>query len=170
MSALSLALPFPPASTGRPQVSAHWCLTRDGDPQAVELFARHYSCRHPERKFLGGNQSRFAGQGRPIVLIGVDGRSLFVWRKEEWRLDQQDGVCCAVFRNEGQVLSSVLIREAMRIAWARWPAERLFTFVDAEKTAKRRGQRHEPGWCFLCAGWERCGESGKGLVILEARP
>ena len=67
-----------------------------------------------------------------------------------------------VFRNEGPLLSSDLIREACGIAWERWPGERLFTHVNPSKV-----QSTNPGYCFLRAGWRRCGKTKGGLVILE---
>lgn len=146
---LNAALPYRPVEIGRSRVSEHWCLTRDGDPQAVELFRRHYSCQDPAKKLLGGNYSRFAGQGQPLVLIDTEAQALFVWRKEAFRLDDQSGVCCSVFRNEGPVRSSDLIREAMVLAWERWPGERLFTFVDETKIRPCS----MPGRCFKKAGW-----------------
>lgn len=101
-----------------------------------------------------------------MVLISTDGRALFVWRREQYRRDAQEGVNCTVFRNEGEQLSSRLIREAMELAWRRWPGERLFTFVNPRKVQSRN-----PGYCFLCAGWRRVGRTKeKRLLILEALP
>ena len=178
MSAVTQALAFRPVERGCLRVSEHWCAVRDGDVQALELFRRHYSCQNPARKLLGGNFSRFAGQGKPIILLSLDADALFVWRKEVFRLDKQEGVNCSVFRNEGRVLSSLLIREAMVLAWERWPDDRLFTFVDAEKTGggrssrRGRGRRSAPGQCFLHAGWTLLDEGTKnhGHRILEVRP
>lgn len=161
-------LPFPPVEIGRPQVSPHWCVTRDGDLQAMAIFLRHYSARQGPRKV-----QQFTGPGEKLVLIGLDADALWVWQRNTvTRLDGQTGVCCAVFRNEGNVRSSLLIREAMRLAWERWPGERLFTFVDAERAAARRSKRSEPGHCFIVAGWTLLEERTKenGLRILEAAP
>lgn len=72
---------------------------------------------------------------------------------------------CAVFRNEEGGLASALILEAEPFAWRRWPAERLFTFVDP-----RQVRGNPPGNCFLRAGWVRCGETAGGLHVLEKRP
>lgn len=51
--------------------------------------------------------------------------------------DGQIGVNCAPFRNEGaycgEVKSSRLILSAEVWAWARWPGERLYTYVDARR-------------------------------------
>ena len=77
-------------------------------------------------------------------------------------MDKQEGINCAVFRNESSVLSSALITEAMRLAWHRWPGERLYTYVNPAQI-----KSNNPGFCFQAAGWHKCGESQGGLVILE---
>jgi hypothetical protein len=147
--------------------SRHWRYTTDGDPHGLALYERHYSC----YQYQDGRRRRlFIGPGEKLVLLTSCARALFVWRKF---LDDsgQSGVCCAVFRNEtgqgntDQLRSSMLIREAMEIAWRRWSGERLYTFVD---TAKVRSQN--PGACFLLAGWRRAGITRGGLLILEATP
>lgn len=105
-----------------------------------------------------------------MVLLTSDCAAVFVWlRSTIRRLDGQEGVCCTLFRNEGPTLSSDLIREACALAWRRWPAERLFTYVDASQVASPN-----PGYCFKAAGWRlvRTGagrpyQSGRGLLLLE---
>ena len=77
---------------------------------------------------------------------------------------KQTGVNCAVFRNEGEQLSSFLIGRAQKLARQRWPGERLYTYVDPRKTRHKR----DPGRCFRRAGWRPCGETKGGLQILEA--
>ena len=60
------------------------------------------------------------------------GDAASIWlRNTVERYDGQQGVCCALFRNEGPHLSSALILEAEGLAWSRWPGERSFTYVDA---------------------------------------
>ena len=59
--------------------------------------------------------------------------------------------------------SSDLIREAVMWARKRWPAERLFTFVDPAAIRSPR-----PGACFRIAGWQRVdGVTARGLIELE---
>ncbi len=89
--------------------------------------------------------------------------ALFVWRKFISD-DGQDGVNCAIFRNEGQILSSDLIMEADDLAWARWPAEaRHYTYVADGKVASPN-----PGYCFKMARWRVSGRNKDGrLTILE---
>lgn len=87
-------------------------------------------------------------------------------------MDGQAGVNNPIFRNEGPIRSSELIREACALAWAKWPGERLFTFVDEVATKRRRSKRSQPGECFIRAGWTLLEERTKnhGHRILEMLP
>ena len=67
-----------------------------------------------------------------------------------------------MFRNEGPALSSRLIREGMEVAWGCWPGERLYTYVDARAVGWTNQAGHNPGYCFLRAGWRRYGRTGGG--------
>lgn len=138
-----------------------WLEFKDGNSQGIALYERHYSAHH----YADGRERKlFAGPGHKTVLLTQDGAGLFVWRKFIDDSGQQ-GVNCAVFRNEGALQSSDLIREAMAIAWMRWPGERLYTYVDPEEV-----RSSNPGYCFLMAGWMRAGVTKGGLLILEALP
>lgn len=77
----------------------------------------------------------------------------------------QYGICCAIFRNESPILSSTLILEAEQHAWARWPGQRLYTYVNGAAIRSTN-----PGYCYLKAGWSKCGATKSGLVILEKLP
>lgn len=74
----------------------------------------------------------------------------------------------SLFRNEGAGLSSELIREAVAATRAVWdpPELGLITFVDAGKVRRKR----DPGYCYLCAGFERVGMTKGGLVALQLLP
>ena len=103
------------------------------------------------------------------MLLSRDAQALFVWRKFLSR-DGQTGVNCALFRNEGaycgEIRSSRLILAAEAWAWARWPGERLYTYVDPHKV-----RSCNPGYCYLVAGWRRCGVTKvHGLLVLEKWP
>ena len=143
-----------------------WRRAVDGDAQGRAIYGRHYSA----RRYQDGRPRRlFVGPGEKTVLVAHDGRALFVWRRFTDDSGQL-GVNCAAFRNEGAGLSSALITEAMAIAWARWPGERLYTYVDAGEI-----RSSNPGYCFLAAGWRHVGwtKGGHGrrsLRILEALP
>lgn len=138
-----------------------WTEVYDANPTAFALFQRHYSFRRA-RNLL---DTRIAGPGEKMLLLNADATALFVWRKFLSK-DQQDGVNCAVFRNESPALSSDLIRAAMVLAWERWPDARLYTYVNPRKVRSRN-----PGYCFLRAGWRRCGVTKtRKLTVLEAMP
>jgi hypothetical protein len=117
---------FTPGETGLEKVSANWLLTKDGDATAIRIFERHYSFQRYKDNRL---RRQFVGPGQKLVLITADGDSLFVWRKFKSG-DNQEGVNCAVFRNEGPVRSKQLILEAEAIAHKRWPGSRFYTYVD----------------------------------------
>lgn len=66
------------------------------------------------------------------------------------------------------MLSSALVQAADQLAYERWPGERHYTYVNGEKTARRRSRHAEPGQCFIKAGWRRCGVTKwNKLHILE---
>lgn len=134
----------------------NWIQTKDGDPKARQLADRHYS-----RKKKGA--TLFCGPGEKIVLATPDYKALFIWRKSVWRKDGQVGVECTLFRNEGNLLSSQLINEAVKFAAKKWPGERLFTYIQDKKI-----RSVNPGCCFKKAGWRNCGRNKNGkLTILE---
>lgn len=136
----------------------YWIPAHDGESHAYAMFHRHYSSGKHRRPKI----RQFVGPGEKLVLIGFFFPALIAWRRELYRLDGQEGVNCAIFRNESAYRSSELIREAMAYAWQRWPGERLYTFVNP-----RVIRSSNPGYCFQCAGWTRCGWTKSGLLILE---
>ena len=142
-----------------------WWLTRDGDAACLALYERHYSA----HRYRDGRQRRlFVGPGEKVVLRTWAGTDFFVWRRfRDACIDPrtglpQAGVNCAAFRREGAYRSSDLIRQADAIADVCWPDCRHYTYVDAAKVRSRN-----PGYCFLVAGWRRCGHTESGLLILE---
>lgn len=136
-----------------------WWLTKDGDRSCLALYERHYSA---YRYRDGRKRSQFVGPGQTILLRTIDADALFVWRKFIDDSGQQ-GINCAVFRNESMVRSSLLISQADAIADFCWPGERHYTFVRAEAIRSKN-----PGFCFMAAGWRRCKYKTKsGLTILE---
>ncbi len=141
-------------------ITGHWIEVKDGDDRARALMCRHYSARHYTD---GRKRTLFVGPGEKMVLLTEDCAALFVWRKFiDDAQPKQEGVNCAVFRNEGQLLSSELIREACEMAWQRWPGERLYTYVNSKKIKSTN-----PGYCFLRAGFKKCGTTKGGLVSLQ---
>lgn len=138
--------------------SPYWILAQDGEPELRAIYERHYSCYHYKD---GRKPKLFGGPGEKIVLTLPDRTALWVWRKFKDDSGQQ-GINCAVFRNESTIRSSDLIREACAISDLVWPGERLYTYIRAEAVKSRN-----PGWCYICAGWKRCGRTKNGLHILE---
>ena len=139
-------------------LTGQWILAQDGEPELRAIYERHYSCYH----YRDGRRPKlFAGPGEKIILTMPNRTALWVWRKFKDG-SGQIGINCAVFRNESSIRSSDLIREADAIADFCWPGERHYTYVRAEAVKSRN-----PGWCYLCAGWKRCGYTKAGLHILE---
>ena len=143
-----------------------WIAIKDGDPRAFALMKRHYSYQPYKdgrrNDWSNPNRFLFCGPGEKLVLMTADCLALFVWRK--FRDDSgQIGINCAVFHNESGYLSSELILQAEELAWRKWPGERLYTYVNADKILSRN-----PGYCYKKAGWNFCGiTKSKKLHILE---
>lgn len=149
-------------------MQADWWLTKDGDLDCLDLYERHYS----RYLYADGRKRRlFVGPGEKWVFRLADGRGVFVWRLfvddciDARTGEKQDGINCAVFRNESAARSSDLIRQADAIADCIWPHRRHYTYVDRAKVRSTN-----PGFCFLAAGWRRCGLTKSGLLILERLP
>lgn len=142
-----------------------WWLTADGDKACLALYEKHYSSRRYQD---GRTRVQFVGPGEKVVLRTFDASAFFVWRKfiddciDSRTGSKQLGVNCAAFRNESGYRSSDLIRQADAIAALLWPNCRHYTYVDAQKIASRN-----PGYCFQCAGWTRCGRTKAGLIVFE---
>lgn len=162
-------------STGLfPDLDGHWFSVSDKDVRAVDMYRRHYSAgqnRNLPRQRAARQTRReggIAGTGDYLALMTPLCDALFVWKRYPNGLSingAQRGVVCSVFRNEGPTLSSALITEADQLAWQRWPGERLYTYV---WDAKIRSTN--PGYCFLKAGWRKCGRAKDRLTILEILP
>ena len=141
---------------------ARWYAVDRADPRLYGLYRRHYSAKKNAPWRRPGNTNS-VGPGEPMALLTVAGDAAFIWlRNTTERFDRQEGVCCTLFRNESPYLSSELILEAEQLAWARWPGARLFTYVDPAEVASPN-----PGYCFKCAGWRRCGASQTGKLLFE---
>lgn len=122
--------------------------THDQDPRALRLADKHYSRRSPGTK-------QFAGCGRKFVLLRADESAL--WCVVEQRDPRGNPVWRNnLFRNEGDALSSTLIVEATALTYEAWlrrwriPTVPLRTEIDSRKV-----KSSNPGYCYICAGWER---------------
>lgn len=148
-----------PQSEQLKRASANWCYAKDGDAYCYDLSRRHYSARRYRRP----RQRLFVGPGRKLVLLSSDGLAVFAWRDFFDAVQPpQMGWNCCIFRNEGPVLSSILIAEAVEVAFKEWGKARCYTLVDP-----KRIRSTNPGYCFKLAGWRQCGVSKNGKTILE---
>ncbi len=134
-------------------------ITNHFDQECRVLADRHYSRRTP-----GARQ--FCYSGRKLVLRNAEASVLFVWMfpDPQYRMDDQTGYNCAIFRNESPRLSSEIILEAEGMAFEKWGPARMYTYIDPAKVKSRN-----PGYCFKCAGWRfvRVTKSGKHLLVKE---
>jgi hypothetical protein len=135
-------------------------ITTHFDPEMAALADRHYS-----RRTIGARQ--FLYSGRKLVLRDALGEVLFAWMYPDpaLRMDSQVGYNNAIFRNESKRLSSDIILEAERFAFAKWGPNRLYTFIDGDRI-----RSSNPGYCFKRAGWTSAGMTKGGKVILEKYP
>ena len=144
-------------------VGEGWITVRDGDDSFRAVFDRHYSRRH----YANGCVSLLClGPGQKLPMVTADVSGIFAWRKFKSD-DAQTGINCAVFRREGgDIPASELVKQAMVVAWEKWPSERLYTYVNPRKV-KPTLVRGIPCWgfCFLKAGWHYVGLSKGGLLI-----
>ena len=147
-----------------------WYPVTKRDPRAVFLYSRHYSSRVNNKEIKDWLSYGIASPGESMVLLTSAADALFVWLQQKYHLGDQSGVYCAVFRNEGEYLSSELILEAEELAMAKWPGEqRLFTYVNPEEI-----ESSNPGYCFKQAGWQlvrndngKPKKTSRGLIVLE---
>lgn len=142
-----------------------WWITRDGDKTCLRLYERHYSA-HTYKD--GRVRKLFCGPGEKVVLRTSKGDAFFVWKRfKDDCIDtrtgcRQDGINCGAFRNESRIKSSELIRQADAIADCVWPGERHYTYVNSQAVRSRN-----PGFCFIMAGWKKCGLTKGGLLVFE---
>lgn len=153
----------PIARTIRAVSEPLWWLTKDGDKSCLALYRRHYSA---AKAYADGRERhQFVGPGESIVLRTAAADAMFVWRRYiDDTIPRQEGVECAVFRNEApeRWASSELIRQADAIADIAWPGARHYTKVRPSAVRSTN-----PGYCFLAAGWRRAGKTQGGLTIVE---
>jgi len=141
-----------------------WIELRDGNDSVRAIFDRHYS----RNRYADGRRPLlFVGPGQKMVLMTPDARAIFAWRKFISG-DGQQGVNCAIFRNEmprSKTDSSELVAAADALADLRWPGERHYTYVNP-----RAVQSSNPGYCFIKAGWRRCGITKWNRLLILERP
>lgn len=144
--------------------AVRWQLSDRFDPACLPLADRHYN-----RRAIGSPQ--FVPPGRCIVLRTPLADAFWVtsWPFAKFVRHAWPGAwVCSAFRNEGDELSSELIKEAVAATCSIWdpPSLGIVTFVNAAKVRRKR----DPGRCFLRAGFERCGETKGGLLAFQLLP
>lgn len=138
-----------------------WFASYRADELALPIADRHYNRQH-----VGSPQ--FVPPGRCLVLLTERPDALWVtsWPLAQYTHHDWPGAwVCSCFRNEGQYLSSDLIREAVAATRSKWkpPLEGMITFVDSSKVRRKR----DPGRCFIRAGFKICGITKGGLIALH---
>lgn len=142
-----------------------WERSHRFDARVLPLADRHYN-----RRKVGSPQ--FAPPGRCLVFVlsSLDAFWITSWPFAQYVRHAWAGAwVCSAFRNESGVLSSELIREAVsatRHIYGEPPALGMVTFVDTEKTRRKR----DPGRCYRKAGFAPCGFTKGGLVALQMLP
>lgn len=138
----------------------NWIIVQKADIRARGIADRHYN-----RQSIRASQ--FTRPGYNLVLLLEDCSALWVsWRPAgQKRMDNAGDVYeCTLFRNEGKMLSSELIRSAVELTEEVWgePIDGWLTYINTKKV-----RSHNPGYCFLMAGWHRNGKSKRrGLLKL----
>lgn len=150
-------------SAGRVNAEAsRWRLSTRADPAAVAVADRHYN-----RQNVGSPQ--FVPPGRCLVLLTE--RALWVtsWPFAQYVRHRWPGAwVCSLFRNEGECLSSELIREAVAVTRWRWPdipELGMITFVNRDMIRSTN-----PGYCYQQAGFVKDGHTKGGLYALRLAP
>jgi len=143
----------------------HWIRSHRADPEVVPLADRHYN-----RQKIGAPQ--FAPPGRCLVLKtpALDAFWITSWPFAQYVKHAWGGAwICSAFRNESDILSSILILEAVEATIEEFgepPDIGMVTFVNKDKVRHKR----DPGRCYLKAGFKYCGMTKGGLVALQMLP
>ena len=140
-------------------------VTHQYDSRGAKLADQHYS-----RQKKGSK--KFSPPGRKLVLITEDGKAAWVTLCPEAQYvhrDYADAWICTIFRNDGDLLSSQLIKEAIAITLWKYgtpPESGMITMVDPKKV-----QSEIPGYCFKRAKFKHVGfTKRKRLHILQITP
>lgn len=147
-----------------------WTLSNRADPSAARVADRHYN-----RQKVGSPQ--FVPPGRCLVLRTDDYGALWVtsWPYAEYVKHAWAGAWVnSLFRNESDVRSSRLIRQAVAATLWRYgkpPTQGMVTFISRKhvKGTRVRG-RTVYGWTYHKAGFRTVGETKGGLLALQLRP
>lgn len=126
-----------------------WHQSHRADPRGVPIADRHYN-----RQKIGSPQ--FAPPGRCFVLLTKAADALWIssWPFAMYVKHAWAGAWInSCFRNESDLLSSELIRQAVAATLWKWkepPSLGMITFVDMQKVKRKR----DFGRCYRKAGFE----------------
>lgn len=140
-----------------------WKLSWRASPAGRLIADRHYN-----RQSAGATQ--FVPPGRDLTLTTTTALWVTSWPFAEYVQHAWPGAwVCSTFRNEGEHLSSDLIRHAVAATRWKWPTIPdlgMVTFIDPTKVRHKR----DPGRCFRRAGFRPAGHTAGGLVALQLLP
>lgn len=143
----------------------NWHRSNRGDRMALPLADRHYNRQKP-------GTPQFVKPGACRVFLTSDESALWVSSFQRPDLVKHAWAGCwenSIFRNEGPVLSSQLIREGVAATlhdWGTPPPGGIITFVDPKKIKAKR----DPGYCYIRAGFVAVGWTAGGLIVLQLSP
>jgi len=143
----------------------HWHLSYRTDPLVKPLADRHYNRQNPESPNFVPPAKCLVLRTNPCDAFWVTLVPYAEYVRHRWA----GAWTCTSFRNEGSVLSSLLIEQA--VAASLWkfkkpPEIGFITFVNARKIKPTQ----KPGWCFRKAGWKHVGFTESGLHALQLLP
>jgi hypothetical protein len=139
-----------------------WSISHRFDAGALPLADRHYN-----RQKVGSLQ--FVPPGRCLVLRAPGALWVTSWPFAEYTKHAWGGAWVnSLFRRESGPLASEMIRDAVAATLFHWPAPALgiVTFVDADKTRRKR----DPGRCYRRAGFTHVGFTKGGLWAFQMLP
>jgi len=138
----------------------HWSISHRADQEARVIADRHYNRQKP-------GTPQFVPPGRCLVVKCSRAFWVTSWPFAEYTKHAWAGAwICSAFRNEGNVLSSDLIHDAVAVTRWKWPEVPelgMITFVNEDKI-----KSSNPGCCYMKAGFQRLKERTKGgLIVLQ---
>ena len=143
----------------------NWYKSHRADSRASVLADRHYN-----RQKKGAAQ--FVPPGRCLVLLTAKADAVWTtsWPFAQYVKHAWAGAWVnSLFRNEGDILSSELINQAVSATLAEWkrpPEQGMITFISTKHVRKKR----DWGRCFRKAGFIHVGETKGGLIALQLLP
>jgi hypothetical protein len=148
----------------------HWLITDKGDPKARAFVDGELTDGIPHYSRQTPGSPQFTRNGQNLVFVTAD--YLSVWATfrptpgKAVRPDKRQAWECTMFRHEGDVLASILVREAVLLSIALWgplPSESMITFIRPDKI-----KSGIPGYCYKRAGWVKCRPASDGKPCLRA--